>query len=110
MGVVTVSHDLKRIGSAELQLEHASVSRRHATLAISEGAIMLADLGSHNGTRINGELVDNPRSIASGDVVTIGEVVCVVHVSEPAAPSHCTPCRGPRCYMAATTVRGRARR
>jgi len=71
-------------GDAELQVAHASVSRRHATLRIDDGVIRVADLGSHNGTRVNGERIADARRVASGDVVMVGDVVLVLHVSEPA--------------------------
>ena len=72
-----------RASDAELRLGHASVSRRHATIRIEQGAMRVADLGSHNGTRVNGELVQDTRTLASGDVVSVGDVVLVVHVSSP---------------------------
>jgi two-component system, NtrC family, response regulator AtoC len=87
----TICH-LPRTGSVvigrdkdvELRVQHASVSRRHATIRVDDGIVRVADLGSHNGTRVNGELVEGTRSLASGDVVTVGDVVLVVHFSAPA--------------------------
>ena len=72
-----------RAPEAELRVQHASVSRRHATIRIEDGALRIADLGSHNGTRVNGELVRDSRTLASGDVATVGDVVLVVHFSTP---------------------------
>ena len=69
----------------ELRVQHASVSRRHATIRVEDGIVRVADLGSHNGTRVNGEPVGEARALASGDVVTVGDVVLVVHFSKPAA-------------------------
>jgi DNA-binding NtrC family response regulator len=69
---------------AELRVQHASVSRRHATIVVDEGLVRIADLGSHNGTRVNGEVVMASRVLASGDVATVGDVVLVVHFSTPA--------------------------
>jgi DNA-binding NtrC family response regulator len=73
-----------RGGEAELRVQHASVSRRHATIVVDEGIVRIADLGSHNGTRVNGEVVMASRVLASGDVATVGDVVLVVHFSTPA--------------------------
>src|SRR2546428_7616471 len=53
-----------RASDAELHLNHASVSRRHAAIRIEQGAMQVADLGSHNGTRVNGELVQDTRTLA----------------------------------------------
>src|SRR5262245_58027385 len=79
-----------RLSEAELQLSHASVSRRHATIRVDDGAMRVADLGSHNGTRVNGELVQESRMLESGDVVSVGDVVLVVHVSNPTVVSRAT--------------------
>jgi DNA-binding NtrC family response regulator len=73
-----------RAPDAEVKVQHASVSRRHATIRANDGHLRVADLGSHNGTRVNGELVAESRLLASGDVITVGDVVLVVHFSAPA--------------------------
>lgn len=56
------------------------VSRQHATLEVSEDTLMLMDLGSSNGTYINGQrLVPNqPRVLRDGDEVRLGKLV--VHI------------------------------
>ncbi len=79
-GVVVIG----RAPDAELRVQHASVSRRHATIRVEDGTVRIADLGSHNGTRVNGEVVADSRTLASGDVVTVGDVVLVIHFSTPA--------------------------
>ena len=71
----------------ELRVQHASVSRKHATIRIDDGVVRIADLGSHNGTRVNGEPVNAARVLASGDVATVGDVVLVLHFSTPATPA-----------------------
>lgn len=68
-----------RVAEAELQLQDASVSRRHARLTIADGTVHIADLDSHNGTRVNGERVTNLRPVASGDVIHVGDVALVLH-------------------------------
>src|SRR6266542_3742437 len=73
-----------RAPEAEVRVQHASVSRRHATIRVDDGTLRISDLGSHNGTRVNGELVVDSRTLASGDVATVGDVVLVVHFSTPA--------------------------
>ena len=73
-----------RSAECDLRVQHASVSRRHATIRVDDGVVRIADLGSHNGTRVNGEPVAESRTLASGDVATVGDVVLVVHFSAPA--------------------------
>jgi DNA-binding NtrC family response regulator len=71
----------------QLKLAHASVSRRHAAIRVEHGHVRIADLGSHNGTCVNGKPVAESHALASGDVVTVGDIVLVVKFSEPSAPA-----------------------
>src|SRR5262245_57611267 len=73
-----------RGAEVELRVHHASVSRLHATIRIEDGVLRVADLGSYNGTRVNGEQISGSHTLASGDVVTAGEVVVVLHFFTPA--------------------------
>jgi len=74
-GVVTIG----RATDLELQLDHTSVSRRHARIVVARGEVRISDLDSHNGTRVNNELLHGQRVLTTGDVVTIGEAILVVH-------------------------------
>jgi DNA-binding NtrC family response regulator len=57
---------------------YSSVSRRHARIAAERGGLGIEDLGSHNGTVINGEPCVKAR-LSPGDVIGIGPVLLVVH-------------------------------
>src|SRR5690606_17179963 len=48
------------------------VSSRHAELRIVGERYVLVDLGSTNGTFVNGEAVDGERALRDGDVITFG--------------------------------------
>jgi len=55
------------------------ISRRHARLSRgADGRLTIEDLGSANGTFVNGERIDALRSLASGDVVRVGQTVLQV--------------------------------
>jgi len=75
VGVVTIGRGTE----AELRLDHASVSRKHARILIEGGELRVSDLESHNGTLVNGQPIEGGRALVTGDVVTVGEVVLVVH-------------------------------
>src|SRR5438477_11514502 len=75
VGVVVIG----RGAEAELRLDHASVSRKHARILIEGGELRVSDLESHNGTLVNGQPIEGARALVTGDVVTIGEVVLVIH-------------------------------
>jgi hypothetical protein len=53
----------------------SGVSRLHASLKVYEDAVMVVDLGSANGTRLNGKklLPNIPQLLAHGDVITLGK-------------------------------------
>ncbi len=57
----------------DIRLERASVSREHARVTSTVDGILIEDLSSRNGIRINGERVAR-RSLHSGDIVMIGQV------------------------------------
>lgn len=47
-------------------------SRRHAAIVVEPAGATIRDLGSRNGTRVNGVLLSAPRRLAPGDVIQIG--------------------------------------
>ena len=61
---------------SQVWIEHDGVSRRHAQIHIGGDADRptLTDLGSTNGTSVNGTRVDGPTPLADGDVIRIGSV------------------------------------
>jgi hypothetical protein len=60
-----------RATDAELILADPLVSRHHARLGLRGGRLVLVDLGSTNGTRVNGELV-REAVIGPGDRIEVG--------------------------------------
>jgi pSer/pThr/pTyr-binding forkhead associated (FHA) protein len=64
-----------------------SVSRLHAQLERAEDGWLLADLGSHNGTRVNGWRIREPVPVRAGDVLQFGSAAFVIHDREgPGGP------------------------
>jgi hypothetical protein len=64
-----------RTEAADIPLADASVSRRHARLFYLDGRWHVEDLGSRNGTHLNGKPVRNPLAIDAGDQIRIGDTV-----------------------------------
>ena len=56
-----------------VRLTDRDVSRRHARFLHANGVVFVEDLGSANGTRVNGERVEGRRRIRQGDLIQIGE-------------------------------------
>ncbi|NJD59095.1 MAG: FHA domain-containing protein [Anaerolineae bacterium] len=58
-----------------IQIDSPGVSRKHAHLIFQNGRYLLEDLGSSNGTSVNGERVTTPRSLNNGDIISLGKLV-----------------------------------
>jgi DNA-binding winged helix-turn-helix (wHTH) protein len=63
---------LGRVEDAAAWIESASVSRRHARILISEGKARLEDLGSKNGTFLNGRKIASAVALADDDEIRLG--------------------------------------
>ena len=63
---------LGRGSGATLKLDDAEASRKHATLFLQAGALMIQDEGSANGTFVNGQRIYQPAALSDGDEVRIG--------------------------------------
>jgi len=61
-----------RAANCQLSLDDPLVSRNHATLTVTPDAVVLADLGSRNGVRVNSERITGKRSLTHGDQISIG--------------------------------------
>jgi RND superfamily putative drug exporter len=73
--------------NADLLLDDAQVSRRHAVIRPLPGGAEIEDLGSLNGTWMNGRRLDRPARLGAGDVVTIGRTRIDVDVRPAPTPS-----------------------
>jgi Domain of unknown function (DUF1707)/FHA domain len=73
-----------RTQECDLRIADLSVSRLHAELARDHDGWLLSDLGSHNGTRVNGWLVREPVPVRAGDVLQFGSATFVIR--DPQGP------------------------
>lgn len=74
-----------RHSGSDLRLGEACVSRRHCVLSLAGGAIVIEDLGSLNGTRVNGEPVQGARPLTDGDRLEVAHLRFLVRLSETTA-------------------------
>jgi hypothetical protein len=63
---------------AELTLDDPEVSRRHASFRAVPGALEVTDLGSSNGTWVNGSRISAPTIVYPGDSIELGGTVLEV--------------------------------
>ncbi len=64
---------LGRSPSCEIPLEDSKVSRRHAKIVVENGQAKVTDLGSRNGTLVNGEKIEGETIMLPGDQFQIGD-------------------------------------
>jgi pSer/pThr/pTyr-binding forkhead associated (FHA) protein len=72
------------IDQSDVVLPHTTVSRRHARLLLAGGVLQVEDLGSTNGTSVDGVRVPagKRRPLQSGAMLKIGEITLAVGAGE----------------------------
>ncbi|HOP97157.1 MAG TPA: FHA domain-containing protein [Verrucomicrobiota bacterium] len=71
---------VNRIGRSsdnDFQIPHPTISNRHCEVAVSESGVLLRDLGSTNGTFVNGQRVSEV-ALAAGQIVRLGDIELLV--------------------------------
>ena len=72
---------LGRGSDADLRLDDKGVSRRHLQLSMQGGAVVASDMGSTNGTLINGAPLRAPVMLANGSLLRMGNTRIIFHSS-----------------------------
>jgi pSer/pThr/pTyr-binding forkhead associated (FHA) protein len=65
---------------ADINLDDAEVSRRHAMIRPVNGRLEVVDLRSANGTRVNGSAVDGTATLSDGDTIEVGRTTLTVEM------------------------------
>jgi len=68
-----------RDSSNGVAINDAEVSRRHSRLSFQGGKYVIEDLGSTNGTFVNGQRLAGPVVLKAGDVVSLGEQIVLMY-------------------------------
>jgi len=76
---VTEELSLGRL-DADVVIEDSELSRRHAVFRVSDGVLEVEDLGSTNGTFVEGRRIDEPTRIENGSRVKVGISLFVAEV------------------------------
>lgn len=84
VGVTTIGRDRE----SDIRVANKSLSRLHAQLVVdASGAITIADVGSKNGTFIDGQRIDGPRPLIDGQHFCCGDVPFLLHNEEWTVPT-----------------------
>jgi len=74
-GIVTLGRDITN----DIVINDPEVSRHHCRLTQGAGGYTLEDLGSTNGTFVNGQRLTGPRPLSPGDMIGLGETVTLAY-------------------------------
>ena len=85
--LAALSFRIGRDADSDLVIGSPAVSRRHARIFHEYDLYRIEDLGSSNGTFVNGERLVEPRTLRDGDVIKLGTVIQLAFLaSQPVAP------------------------
>jgi len=68
-----------RDSSNGVPINDAEISRKHSRLSFQGGKYVIEDLGSTNGTFVNGQRLAGPVVLKPGDVVSLGEQIVLMY-------------------------------
>lgn len=69
--------------NADILVNDAEVSRHHASIKLSPDGYIIEDLGSTNGTVINGDRLAGPHLLRAGEIISLGEHITLVFEAQP---------------------------
>jgi hypothetical protein len=79
----------------DIALQDPESSRRHALVSWRGGQFVIEDLGSTNGTFVNGVQITAPQVLNPGDSIGIGQTALVFHTTETQMDSQLPPQQAP---------------
>jgi pilus assembly protein CpaF len=68
----------------DLVLDRVNISKYHLRFRRHQGRVEVMDLGSTNGTYVNGRKVDQPRAVRRSDRIYVGDYILMLEGDEPA--------------------------
>jgi hypothetical protein len=81
--IVTLGRDVTN----DITINDPEVSRHHCRFTRGGGGFTMEDLGSTNGSFINGQRLTGARPLSSGDTIGLGETVILIYESAALSPS-----------------------
>jgi DNA-binding winged helix-turn-helix (wHTH) protein len=67
-----------------VRIDSVTLSRRHAQIVVTDGEATVEDLGSKNGTRVNGQRVVEKVALRDGDEIEVGSVTMTYRLVDSA--------------------------
>ena len=69
-----------RAPEAQVRIRSTKVSRQHARILVEDDSATIEDLGSKNGTFLDGSRVERPTPLAHGDQLRLGQLAALLEV------------------------------
>ncbi len=79
-------HVIGRAAECAIRLDHGRISRQHAALRIEPDGVWVEDLGSRNGTYLDGQPVTTARRWQPGETLTVADVALRIDDGRPMVP------------------------
>jgi pSer/pThr/pTyr-binding forkhead associated (FHA) protein len=76
-----------RGADCDLRLRESEISRHHCTIRVGADEATLVDLGSSNGTYLNGQRVRSQAALHSGDELRLGSATFLVDLGDQEGPN-----------------------
>jgi len=72
-----------RSRASTVHIPETTVSRQHAKVVVGDGMVRVVDLGSSNGTFVNGDKIEGEKPLADGDRLLIGDAELTIRILKP---------------------------
>lgn len=72
-----------RSRASTVHIPETTVSRQHAKVVVGDGTVRVVDLGSSNGTFVNGDKIEGEKQLADGDRLLIGDAELTIRILKP---------------------------
>jgi DNA-binding winged helix-turn-helix (wHTH) protein len=69
--------------NTDVSIDDSTISRRHARIRVAGDGATIEDLGSKNGTFVQGRRIEKPRRVSDGDRIQVGSVVLTFREFSP---------------------------
>ncbi len=69
--------------NAIVRIDDSTISRRHARIVVAGKRVTIEDLGSKNGTFVEGKRIENPRVLSDGERIQVGSIVLTFRAYSP---------------------------
>ena len=76
-----------RAADAAIRVDAPGMSRYHARIRVEHGQALLEDLGSKNGTHLNGRRLSTPEPLDDGNQIRVGGIALTFRIVSPGSPT-----------------------